>query len=56
MLSYRYKTKLPLNKKKLLYDIILDISKYKYFIPWCVDSYVSDSKSVRLKCYELMFN
>jgi ribosome-associated toxin RatA of RatAB toxin-antitoxin module len=39
MIKYSASKILPLNRKHLLFDIILDYSKYKYFLPWCVDSY-----------------
>lgn len=43
MITYNYSKLLPLNQKKLLYNIIHDYSKYKEFLPWCTDSFSSNS-------------
>ena len=33
-------------KKQNLIDMILDIEKYKEFVPWCLDSVIHESKDL----------
>eukprot|EP01129_Flabellula_baltica_P014957 TRINITY_DN7341_c0_g1_i1.p1 TRINITY_DN7341_c0_g1~~TRINITY_DN7341_c0_g1_i1.p1 ORF type:complete len:198 (+),score=31.56 TRINITY_DN7341_c0_g1_i1:3-596(+) len=42
--NQHYEKKMILASKRDMYDVVSDVSKYKEFLPWCVDSVVKETR------------